>query len=204
MPRRRRKKKIKKFIQLKNKDLKEFREHIHIHHNKYICPICQCYTELEDTTLDHQHKLNKSQAIGDNGAGLCRDVICRQCNTLEGKIWNNFTRLGFHKKDLGSDNPIKSRANILRRMADHYEFGYLKSNEGEYYIHPTEEPPLPKMGKLIFNRINKAYKIKYPNRKPLEIPKSAIIKKGAKKGQIGMWKITASWEALIEEFDIEV
>lgn len=188
---RRRKKKTKKqYIQLEAKDITSFREAIHDEQGK-ICPICKHFIEHKDTTLDHQHKLNKAQAIGEDGAGLIRGVLCRVCNTYEGKIWNNFVRLGFHKKGIG-------RAEFLRSLADYYDSGTYD------YIHPTEKPKLAKIGKRVFNRINKAYKLKYPNRKPLEIPKSAVIKKGVKKGEIGMWKITARWEALIREFNIEV
>ena len=195
----RRKRKIKrkiqrktqrKLIQLEANQTSEFRKRIH-EQQGMICPICKQYTEHIDTTLDHQHKLRKSETIGNNGAGLIRGVLCRACNTYEGKIWNNFTRLGFHKKGIG-------RAEFLRNLADYYDRGTYN------YIHPSEKPKSATMGIRLFNRINKAYKVKYPNRKELEIPKSAIIRKGVRKGQIGKWKITKKWENLIKEFDIEV
>ena len=195
---RRRKRKIKKqFIQLEAKETTSFREAIH-EQQDMVCPICGEYTEHKDTTLDHQHKLRKAQPIGKDGAGMIRGVLCRVCNTYEGKIWNNFVRLGFHKKVPKGKSHIEYRADWLRSLADYYDSGCYD------YIHPTEKPKLAKMGKMVFNRINKAYKLKYPNRKELEIPKSAIIRKGVKKGQVGMWKITARWEQLINEFDIEV
>jgi len=198
MRKRRKKKTIKKnYIQLEVGQIPEFRKAIHIEQNM-ICPICESYTEHKDTTLDHQHKLNQSEPLGKNGAGCLRGTLCRLCNTFEGRIWNNFTRLGFHKRVPKGANPIEYRVKLLRNLADYLESGTYN------YIHPSEKPKLSKMGKMIFNRINKAYKLKYPNRKPLEIPKSAIIRKGAKKGQVGMWKITKRWEDLINELNIKV
>ena len=188
---RHKKRKIKKtYIQLEAKDTTSFREAIHDEQDK-ICPICKHFTEHKDTTLDHQHKLRKSEPIGKDGAGLIRGVLCRVCNTYEGKIWNNFVRLGFHKKGIG-------RAEFLRNLADFYDSGTYD------YIHPTEKPKIGTMGVMILNRINKAHKLKYPNRKLYEIPKSAYIRKGVKKGQVGKWKITARWEELIKEFNVKV
>jgi len=193
--RRRRKKKVS-LIQLEHRDITEFREIVHDSQDR-ICPICNLEIDYKDTTLDHQHPLNKSEPIGHNGSGLVRGTICRICNSAEGKIWNNFKRSGLMNKQMDK-NHIKARAKWLRNLADYYESGVIKNEDGEAFVHPTEKPPMATMGKQLFNKLNKLYKAKYPNRKPLEVPKS-IGKRGKNKGK---WKITAKWEALLDEFQL--
>lgn len=47
-----------------------------------ICPLCQGHmSTLPDACLDHDHD-----------SGLLRDVLCRNCNGIEGKIKNLVTR----------------------------------------------------------------------------------------------------------------
>ena len=201
--RRRKKRRIKtikkQYIQLTANDVKDFRETIHDLQDM-ICPVCGEETEHNNTTLDHQHKLSASEPIGKNGAGLIRGVLCRQCNSYEGKIWNIYRRLGFHKrymyKELG---PISARAEMLRKFADYYESGYIENEDGDQFIHHTEKPKADMMGKQLFNKLNKLYKLKYPRRKPLEVPKS-IKKRGKYKGK---WAITEKWQRLLAEFDLE-
>ena len=55
---------------------------------------------------------------------------------------------------------------MLRSLADYLE------REPTEYIHPREIPKEPKIGKREFTKLNKYYKGKYPNRKPLEYPSS--------------------------------
>ena len=55
---------------------------------KYLCPICtRDLRKLKprDICIDHNHK-----------NGLIRSVLCRGCNSLEGKVYRNFVRVG-HK-----------------------------------------------------------------------------------------------------------
>lgn len=59
---------------LKQKDIKDVRDKIaNVQGN--LCAICQ--QTLEEKCLDHDHK-----------TGLIRSVLCRNCNGIEGKIFN--------------------------------------------------------------------------------------------------------------------
>jgi len=113
------------------------------------------------------------ETIGVNGAGLVRGVLHRNCNSAEGQLLSKFKRSGV--KDI-------KFADFLRKLANYYE-------ETNYnLIHPNETEAPAKMGKRLFNRISKAYSVKYPKRKPLEYPKSGLL--------------TKKFQDLIEELEI--
>ena len=77
--------------QLTYTEIKPIKEQIlHKHGNK--CAICGKTITLEEAVLDHQHKNKNSDANIINGNGLVRGVLCRECNLVEGKIWNNLKR----------------------------------------------------------------------------------------------------------------
>lgn len=59
---------------LKAKDIPQVRDEIASVQGG-LCAICQ--TKLEEKCLDHDHK-----------TGLIRSVLCRNCNGIEGKIFN--------------------------------------------------------------------------------------------------------------------
>lgn len=162
------------YIQLKQKDIKPLREKL-LKEQNYICPICKEEITLSESTLDHQHRLFKDEEIGNNGAGLCRGVICFRCNAWEGKIFNAHRRLGLHKKEL-------DQASLMRNLAEYLE------QENYPYIHPSEAEKPKKLGKRIYNKLKKVYSEKYPNRKELEYPKSG--------------KITKEIQKLLDEFDL--
>ncbi|MFT6908446.1 MAG: hypothetical protein ACJAS1_005147 [Oleiphilaceae bacterium] len=65
-------------LKLKSTDIKQYRENS-IEAQNGICPLCE--GELQDSVQDHDHK-----------SGHCRDVLCRSCNALEGKIINAINR----------------------------------------------------------------------------------------------------------------
>jgi len=157
--------------QLKSKDLKALREELY-HQQNGICPLCKTKIKLEEAVIDHQHKTQKEE-IGVNGAGLVRGVLCNRCNSVEGGMINKFKRYGIYLQDY---------TQFLRNLADYLD------QEPLPYIHPTEAPKIPKLGKRNFNKLKKLYKLKYPNRKDLEYPKSG--------------KMSKKWEALFNEFDI--
>ena len=78
--------------QIKSTEVKELREKI-LENQGFKCAICgKDIRNDPGIALDHQHKLNKNQTLGTDGAGLIRGVLCRDCNAYEGKIWNNGTR----------------------------------------------------------------------------------------------------------------
>jgi len=109
--------------------------------------------------VDHKHKL-KANPAGPNGDGLVRGAIDRFANALEGKITNNWKRMGLGKY---TDLPT-----YLRNLAD-----YLENPPCEQkYIHPSEKPKVKKLGKRVFNKIAKLYAEEYPKRKELTYPKS--------------------------------
>jgi len=47
----------------------------------YTCPICDDPLTLANAVVDHDHR-----------SGLVRDAVCRNCNGIEGKVWNLATR----------------------------------------------------------------------------------------------------------------
>lgn len=70
---------------LKNqKDITRYKE-LHVQET---CPLCgrlMKYVESKNRVLDHDHS-----------TGLVRDVVCRNCNSIEGKILNLCVRAGKH------------------------------------------------------------------------------------------------------------
>jgi len=148
-------------VQLKTSEVASIRKKLH-EEQGMVCPVCNEEISHELTTLDHQHKLFKDQPLLENGAGLVRGVLCRNCNSFEGRVFSNYRRQGLHKIEA-------SLSDLLRNLADYLD------KENLPLIHPTERPKADKMGKRRFNQLNKEYCKKNPSRKPLEYPKSGKI-----------------------------
>ena len=147
-----------KLIQLKQNDLKPLKQKLHSAQNN-ICPLLKIKVPFDQMVVDHKHKL-KANPAGPNGDGLVRGAIDRFANALEGKITNNWKRMGLGKY---TDLPT-----YLRNLAD-----YLENPPCEQkYIHPSEKPKVKKLGKRVFNKIAKLYKEDNPKRKELVYPKS--------------------------------
>lgn len=138
---------MKQLIQLKQKDLKPIKEKWWNENNQE-CPIMKLKYSLDEMVVDHQHKL-KSELPDETGKGICRGAIYRFANALEGKITNNFKRMGLDKY---IDLPT-----FLRNLADYLEEN--KINSDIMFIHPTEEPKKPKLTKTSFNKLCKAIKL---------------------------------------------
>lgn len=120
----------------------------------YKCAICQKDLSNEQTNnqhVDHQH-LYKSDELGFCGNGLIRGVLCRDCNALEGKIWNNLHRFGKSDKS----DPVESRIAWLSNLLEYYRRPYYDSNP---ILHPKEKR-FEKLGKAQYNKILKWYKTK--------------------------------------------
>jgi len=130
--------------QLKQKDLPELREKW-FKEQGYKCPLFGKEYSINDMTLDHFHRL-KSEPPDESGKGLCRGVLHKQANSIEGKITNAFKRYGGDKHtDIVS---------FLRNLAN-----YLESNKihtEEKWIHPTEKLKNPKLMKSSYNKLVKA------------------------------------------------
>lgn len=161
----------KEMIYLKSKDVKELREKLHEEQN-CVCPVCNEVTSHDSTTLDHQHKLFKSQELHENGAGEIRGVLCFVCNAFEGMVLSKYVRQGLHKKDI-------SQSDLLRNLANYLERDNLP------YVHPSEVPKPDKIKKQSYKKLLKVYagKAKFP-----EYPASG--------------KLTKRLKELFEEYDI--
>jgi len=162
-------------IQLKNKDKATFRERWHYKQN-CICPLLKIEVPFDNIALDHKHK-RKKDPVGPNGDGLIRGVLHMQANALEGKIINNFKRLGLAK--------YIELPDFLRNLADYLENPPIPQR----YIHPSEQRKPRKIKKSWVNKVNKMYLAKYPTRKPLQYPKSK--------------KLTKVFQELCNEFKIK-
>lgn len=159
-------------IQMNASMLKEYRE-IEAEKMGYVCPICKKKRNPDDFVVDHQH-MTKAETLGENGAGLVRGAICFMCNSTEGRMLSKFKMSGLNR-----DTDF---AEFLRSLADYLDKGTT------HYIHPNEKPKTPKLGKRVFNKLNKLYIAKYPKRKALEYPKSG--------------KVTKQIQFLLEEFEL--
>ena len=129
--------------QLKAKDVKALKEKWHEEQGG-ICPLFGKKYPPESMTLDHKHKL-KSELPDEDGKGLCRGVIHRQANSIEGRIANAFKRDGGDKHT----DIISYLENLI---------AFYKSNKihtDEKYIHPSEEPKAPKLMKSSYNKLVK-------------------------------------------------
>jgi len=169
-------------IQLKGKDVKKLREELWEKNNR-ICPLLKIEIPKENVVLDHIHKLKSEKASEQKGT--IRNAVDFRANALEGKITNNW------KRYFGADeskHPI-SLPNFLRNLADYLERGAYQDENGNFYIHPNEAPPVEKLGKAAFNKLKKLYKEKYPRKKELVYPKSG--------------RLTSKWKKLLEEFGIQ-
>jgi len=145
---------VVKYKQLNLKDIPYYRKLIaNIQNNR--CAICGEKLD-EGAALDHQHRF-KNEPIGENGAGLVRGVLCRRCNTFEGKIFNNTRRF-----------QVKNINEWLKKLIEYWD------SPNYPYIHPSEKPKKPKISKRQYNLLKKNYdkKAKFP-----EFPKSGKLTK---------------------------
>lgn len=152
-------------VPMKTKDIAILKKRLY-DINEGICPLLKIPVSLDKLALDHIHKLKSEEPSEQKGT--VRNAIEFRANAMEGKITNNW------KRYFGADeskHPI-SLPEFLRNLADYLENGAYQDNDGNFYIHPTEVPKEPKLGKREFNQLSKYYSTKYPNKKPLEFPKS--------------------------------
>lgn len=128
----------KPWIQLENKDIASFREKA-LKDQKGKCGICG--TSHPDTVWvgDHSH------AKGFGGTGLFRGVLCRNCNSLEGKIVRALRRFGVK---------IEHLADWLRNLANWLDKPHYP------LIHPTEKPRI-KLNKTQFKGLQEYVKLTY-------------------------------------------
>lgn len=146
--------------QLKTTEVKELREQL-LTEQRGICPLCG--KAITEPCLDHQHKRRKIDIPGYDGAGLVRGVLCRDCNSLEGRIWNAMTR---HIQP----ETVSDRVTWLKNLINYY------NKEPQKIIYPGETPT-KKLSKRNFNILKKLYSQDHPRAKMLEFPKSGLCTK---------------------------
>jgi hypothetical protein len=132
-------------VQLTAKTLKELREKW-AKEQDYLCPILGIDLK-EVSVLDHWHSSKRDNTSEDCFKGCCRGVIHKRVNAFEGKVVNNYIRLGLKNLiDLPS---------LLRNLANYYEENRLHT-EDILYIHPSEKPKEPILTKTSYNNLKKA------------------------------------------------
>jgi len=169
---------MKKFKEMKQKDIKVLKEKIWLENDKK-CPILDIEIPLDKMVLDHIHKL-KDEPYSEN-KGTIRTALEFRVNAFFGKMENAFKRYGLEKEyDL---------ATMLRNAADYFDEGAYQCEDGYYYIHPNEVPKEPKLSKRNYNKLKKEYGLSGKKAKFPEFPKSG--------------KLTVGLKKLFEEFNIE-
>lgn len=159
---------LKQFRQLKQNEIPEIREKILLEQNGK-CAICgDIIDEKTGVSLDHQHK-RIADNIGSDGAGLIRGVLCRACNVIEGKIWNNMNR---YKQP----ENIQDRIIFLKNLLQYYK----KDNYA--LIHPSEKIKEKSVSKRNYNKLRKLYSgkaafPKYPASGKLTKPLNVLFEK---------------------------
>lgn len=146
--------------QLKTTEVKQLRHQL-LTEQGGRCPLCG--TVITEPCLDHQHKRRKADPVGPDGAGLVRGVLCRDCNALEGRIWNAMTR---HLQP----RTVQDRVRWLQNLISYY------NKPASNIIYPGEAPR-QRLSRRNFNTLKKAYAADHPKAKPLTYPRSGYITK---------------------------
>ena len=136
--------------ELKTSEIKEVKAQI-LESQGFRCAICGKPLTLEESVLDHQHKMRKSDENGPGGDGLVRGALCQGCNLAEGKITNALFRFL-------QIRTTKDRVLFLQKLIEYY-------SKGTY--------PFVQVSKKNFNKLNKLYSketgmvLEYPKSKKL-------------------------------------
>lgn len=141
---------MKNFKEITQAKIPELRDFL-LEKQSGLCRLCQRQITSETGySLDHQH-CTKAEELGENGAGLVRGVLCRDCNVLEGKFWNASKR---YRIPGVAERPAQARIRWLRNLANYYESN--ASNDRSILetaiLHPSERRPI-KLTKSLYNLI---------------------------------------------------
>ena len=117
------------FKQLKTSDISAVRHQI-LEQQHFKCAICgKPLTGSGDSTLDHQHRLNKSQPIGEDGAGN---------NMYNAKFQHNFVYLIWnkinHKKYIGTKSSNEEPKNVIGHT-------YFSCSKDKDFMNEQKEHP---------------------------------------------------------------
>lgn len=138
------------YKEITRREMDELRSQI-LKEQDYRCAICKknLRDEPKNQNVDHQHCF-KHEALGDQGAGLVRGILCRNCNAMEGKIWNNTHRYGL----VDPEDCVGSRIRWLESVIRYYNDNQIHK---ERVLHPKERRP-ERLSKSEYNRLIKHYK----------------------------------------------
>jgi hypothetical protein len=144
--------------------------------SKGICPLLGKRFAIDKMVADHQHKLKAEPCTTweEGGKGLIRGTIEFRANALEGKIVNNWSRLG-----LAKDYDLPT---YLRNLADYLE-NPPAAKLSECYAYYSEKPKRIKVKISEYKRVAKYYLELHPR-------KRTIIKKPV--------YVTDKWLALLQ------
>ena len=119
-----------------------------------VCPLCNQKIDYRNSVIDHNHTTKQ-----------VRGMICRNCNTVEGKLRNAFIRYGL--KDVDYQKWVYNLSDYLKHEMN--------------LIHPREVKPR-KLKKSSYNKLKKYY-TKYESSSPNfpEYPSSARMTKKLEK-----------------------
>lgn len=161
------------YRRLKSSEIKEFKLDL-LEKQGNVDAITGKPLKPENSVLDHQHRLNKSQPIGEDGAGLIRGVLENNVNMCEGKIFNALRRYCGIKT-------TEERIEFLEKLIQYYKNSTLD------VVHPSEKLPQKKVSKFNYNKLKKEFSKKYTKKFP-PYPKSG--------------KLTKDLDKYFKEFDI--
>lgn len=117
-----------KLIQARYKDLPEMRATL-LKKQGYKCKVCNKLLSTnnpKEIHVDHEHF----------GEHRIRAVLCRRCNTCEGKLWNSYMR-----STLKEERGEKDYLNMLRGLLKYKKYKPTR------YIHPSVIRKRRKKGK---------------------------------------------------------
>jgi hypothetical protein len=123
-----------------------------------VCPVTGEKLDLEDFVVDHKHKTKKDIPGGDDRLGFIRGNLSNGANTVEGRAYNYFVRMGLHSK--------MKFTNFLRNLAD-----FLDNHPTSKVniLHYTEVAARKKLKISEWKRVIKYYLEIYPTKR--KIPK---------------------------------
>lgn len=137
------------FLTITSSELKNVRTKC-LEDQHHRCAICGSDLGDDPTNqhVDHQHCL-KSDPLGVNGNGLIRGVLCRNCNALEGKIWNNMRRF----QACTREDPVNSRVKWLESLLKYYK---INLQHKQKILHPSEKRKI-RLPKSSYNKLKKNF-----------------------------------------------